>query len=179
MRRELQVLRDVVSRLKTADIDYMLTGSFALIYYAEPRMTRDIDLVVSLAGNDGDTIVQSFESDYYLDSQAVSRAIANRSLFNIIHSEHVLKVDFIVRKDTEYERVKFDRRQVATVDGIDLWIISKEDLIISKLQWARGSHSKFQLRDVKNLLATGFDADYVRKWTNELQITELLNECLQ
>ena len=120
-----------------------------------------------------------FESDYYVDSQAVSRAVENRSLFNIIHNEHVMKVDLIVSKDTEHERVKFDHRQIRTVDGIDLWIISKEDLIISKLQWARASHSESQLRDVKNLLATGFDADYVQKWTNELQITELLNEFLQ
>ena len=33
--------------------------------------------------------------------------------------------------------------------------MSKEDLIISKLYWAKDSHSEQQLRDVKNLAATG------------------------
>jgi hypothetical protein len=29
-------------------VQYMLTGSFALAYYATPRMTRDLDIVVQL-----------------------------------------------------------------------------------------------------------------------------------
>jgi hypothetical protein len=45
---ELDVLRDVSRRLESAGISFMLTGSVAMNYYAQPRMTRDIDLVVSL-----------------------------------------------------------------------------------------------------------------------------------
>jgi hypothetical protein len=45
---ELRLLHDIVSRLDSAEIDYMLTGSVALNCYAQPRMTRDIDLVVAL-----------------------------------------------------------------------------------------------------------------------------------
>ena len=48
MQNELDILRDVVQRLSQAEIEYMLTGSFALNYYAQPRMTRDIDLVIAL-----------------------------------------------------------------------------------------------------------------------------------
>ena len=47
---ELDVLRDVSRRLETAGIKFMLTGSVAMNYYAQPRMTRDIDLVVALEG---------------------------------------------------------------------------------------------------------------------------------
>jgi hypothetical protein len=47
MTEELRVLCDIVTRLETAGIDYMLTGSVALNSYAQPRMTRDIDLVVA------------------------------------------------------------------------------------------------------------------------------------
>jgi len=47
---ELEVLQDATERLERAGIQYMLTGSIALSYYAQPRMTRDIDLVVELAG---------------------------------------------------------------------------------------------------------------------------------
>ena len=42
MSAELEVLQDVVARLEGAGIAYMLTGSIALSYYAQPRMTRDI-----------------------------------------------------------------------------------------------------------------------------------------
>ncbi len=49
----------------------MLTGSFALNYYAEPRMTRDIDIVVALEPKDADSVVALFENDYYVPRNAV------------------------------------------------------------------------------------------------------------
>jgi len=51
-------------------------------------------------------------------------------------------------------------------------------LIISKLHWARDSHSEFQLRDVKNLLVSGYDVAYLEQWTRELGLYDLLQECL-
>ncbi len=56
--------------------------------------------------------------------------------------------------------------------------MSKEDLIISKLSWAKDSHSEIQLGDVRNLLGTGYDAKYVARWTRELELVNLLKECL-
>jgi hypothetical protein len=57
--------------------------------------------------------------------------------------------------------------------------VSKEDLIISKLFWAKDSHSELQLGDVRNLLATGYDFAYLRRWTRELRLDTLLEECLE
>jgi hypothetical protein len=178
MQNQLDILRDVTKRFDEAGFEYMLTGSFALNYYAEPRMTRDIDIVVALDPKDADTIVALFENDYYVPRNAVVRAITNRSLFNIIHDESIFKVDCIVRKDTEYRRLEFERRQQVEVDDTKIWIVSKEDLIISKLIWAKDSHSEFQLRDVKSLLKSGYDGDYLRIWTRKLHLDELLRECL-
>jgi predicted nucleotidyltransferase len=178
MENELDILRDVTKRLSSAGIQYMLTGSFALNYYAEPRMTRDIDLVVALSPKDAESVVALFEDDYYVPRNAVVRGITNQSLFNIIHSDSVFKVDCIIRKDTEYRRLEFERRQQVEFDDIKVWIVSKEDLIISKLLWAKDSHSDFQLRDVKNLLKSGYDADYLKTWTRRLDLDDLLRECL-
>src|SRR5215204_2906348 len=99
---ELDVLRDVSRRLESAGIAFMLTGSVAMNYYAQPRMTRDIDLVAALDEADVEAFVHMFEDDYYLDRQAVSRAVAHRSLFNLIHHESVIKIDFIVLKADAY-----------------------------------------------------------------------------
>jgi len=178
MKTELDILRDVTQRFDKAGIQYMLTGSFALNYYAEPRMTRDIDIVVALTPEDADSVVALFEDDYYVPRNAVVRAITNQTLFNIIHSESIFKVDCIVRKNTEYRRLEFERRQQVEVDEIKIWIVSKEDLIISKLHWAKDSSSEFQLRDVKNLLKSGYDTVYLKTWTKKLELDELLKECL-
>jgi hypothetical protein len=178
MQNQLDILRDVAKRLSEAGIQYMLTGSFALNYYAQPRMTRDIDIVVALEPKDADSVVALFEDDYYVPRNAIVRAIANQSLFNIIHSESIFKVDCIIRKNTEYRRLEFERRRQVAVGDIQVWIVSKEDLIISKLYWAKDSHSEFQLRDVKSLLKSGYDADYLKAWTDKLDLESLLRECL-
>ena len=81
---ELDVLRDVSQRLTSGGVAFMLTGSMAMNYYAQPRMTRDIDLVVKLASEQIDLLVSMFENEYYVDRHAVARAIAEQSLFNLI-----------------------------------------------------------------------------------------------
>ena len=177
MLNELDIVRDVSQRLDGAGIAYMLTGSMAMNYYAQPRMTRDIDLVVALAARDIDTVVRLFHPDYYVSREAVTDSIAHESLFNLIHQESVIKVDCIIRKASPYRIAEFERRQRIHIEDFSTCIASKEDLIISKLFWARDSHSEIQLRDVKNLAATGYDAAYVERWTESLGLLTLWNEC--
>lgn len=178
MQNELDVIRDIADKFEKAGVKYMLTGSAAMNYYARPRMTQDIDVVVALRPRDVDMFTALFERDYYVDRNAVFRAVTNESLFNVINNEAFIKVDFIVRKSTEYRRLEFERRREVAIQGVKVWIVSKEDLIISKLYWASDSHSEFQLRDVRNLLASGYDAAYLGHWTQELGLNDLLKECL-
>ena len=177
MKNELDIVRDVSHRLEQGSLAYMLTGSMAMNYYAQPRMTRDIDLVVALTPPDTDTVVRLFTPDYYVSRDAVSSSILHESLFNLIRHESVIKVDCIVRKNTPYRRAEFERRQRITIEDFSTWIASKEDLIISKLWWAKDSHSEQQLRDVKNLASTGCDMDYIGRWTSELGLNTLWQEC--
>ena len=72
---ELEVLREVCARLESARIDYMLTGSLAMNYYAQPRMTRDIDLVVALTESDKSRLPQLFQAEYYIDPESVAEAV--------------------------------------------------------------------------------------------------------
>ena len=46
MQNELDVIRDIAEKFAQAGIENMLTGSVAMNYYTQPRMTRDIDVVV-------------------------------------------------------------------------------------------------------------------------------------
>ena len=176
MQNELDIVRDVSQRLDAAGIGYMLTGSMAMNYYAQPRMTRDIDVVVALCREDAERVVKLFSPDYYVSREAVDSSIAHQSLFNLIHNESVIKVDCIVRKQSEYRLTEFNRRQRIRIENFETWIVSKEDLILSKLFWAKDSRSELQLRDVKNLVATGCDRAYVAPWTKELGLSNLWEE---
>lgn len=176
---EIDIVRDISRRFERAGIAYMITGSMAMNYYAQPRMTRDIDVVIAIGPADAEQVAKLFQPDYYVSEENIRESIAHESIFNLIHQESVIKVDCIVRKNSEYRRTEFERRQKITLQDSPTFIASKEDLIISKLFWAKDSHSELQLGDVRNLLATGYDADYLRYWTRELELDNLVEECLK
>ena len=115
---------------------------------------------------------------YYVSADAVLDAARQHTMFNVVHFDSVVKVDFIVRKATEYRRLEFERRQRIRVGELELWIVSKEDLILSKLFWARDSRSEMQLGDARNLLSTQPDLDYLRRWSSALGVDHLLQECI-
>lgn len=178
MSEELEVLKIVTKRLEEAGIAYMLTGSIAGNFYTVPRMTRDIDIVVELDPRDAEQVHRLFSDDFYVDQETVRTEVARRGMFNIIHNEYIVKVDFIVKKETEYRQTEFDRRQKVRVEDADFFLVAPEDLILSKLDWAKANRSEMQLGDVRNLLASvkGLDNHYLEKWASKLGLTDLLKE---
>lgn len=84
--------------------------------------------------------------------------------------DRVVKVDRIVRKLTPYRVEEFRRRRRVDYAGISLWIVAPEDLALS--------HSDFQLRDVRSLIAAvaELDWDYLERWAAELGVSDLLAE---
>lgn len=138
----------------------------AMNYYAQPRMTRDIDVVLALEKADAVRIVELFTKDYYISRNAVEDSIANESMFNLIHNESVIKVDCIVRKGSAYRLHEFQRRHRIRIDDFETWVASKEDLILSKLVWTKNSQSELQLRDVRNLVLSGYDRACIEGWIN-------------
>jgi hypothetical protein len=174
MKTELDILKDVIEKLSTLSIPYMLTGSLAMMYYAQPRMTRDIDIVVELSRTHIDDFVRIFKTKYYISSEAIEEAVTTPFIFNLIHLESSVKVDFVVRKSEEYRVVEFNRRKKVKIDGIELFVVSKEDLILSKLIWLKDSDSEVQKRDILNLLESFYDKEYLFEWAKKLNLYTLL-----
>ena len=181
MSDELDVLKSVAARLRDAGIPYMVTGSMAANYYAVPRMTRDIDLVIELPEREVDRFARLFEQEYYIDRDMVRRAVREHSMFNMIHNALVVKVDCVVRKETEYRREEFARRRAVTIAGQEVFIVAPEDLILSKLDWAKESRSQMQLDDVRNLLQSGqgLDMAYLNRWVDQLGLSTIYQEVRQ
>lgn len=99
-------------------------------------------------------------------------------MFNLIHTEYVIKVDFVVRKNSPYRRMEFSRKKKVTVDHQFLYVVAPEDLILSKLDWAKESRSEVQLTDVRNLLRSvkGLDRRYLARWAKQLGVDSLYRE---
>ncbi len=94
---EPELLLLFVRPLNRADVRYMVTGSVAAIFYGEPRLTHDVDLVAFLNDADIRGLAGSFPAaDFYLPPPEVIAAEAQREQrghFNIIHSETGFKAD--------------------------------------------------------------------------------------
>lgn len=183
MKSQVYVVGDVSARLNKLGIPYMLTGSMAMNQYALPRFTRDIDFVLDLKKSDAAAFVEAFEQDYFVQREAIDSALKHHSMFNLLHNETVVKVDCIILKAAYYARVEFERRQPFTVRDIDpavaypTVIVTKEDLILAKLRWMRMTPSEAQQKDIKNLLQSGYDKEYVSKWVEEQGLQSLLLRC--
>jgi hypothetical protein len=77
----------------------------------------------------------------------------------------VLKLIFVILKDEPYRRTEFSRRQ--TTD----FIVTPEDLLLSKLIWIQEVQSNLQKEDILNLTALkNLDWNYISCWIKELQL---------
>jgi hypothetical protein len=173
---EIDILRDVSTRLEKAGINFTLSGSFAMAYYCQPRMTRDLDFVVELNRSSGSTLYEDFKDSYYVSKEAIDEAIIRESIFNMIHTQSIIKVDIIIRKNLDYRLIKFKRRRKITIADFATHVVSIEDLIISKLIWMKDSHSELQKSDVKALLLTHYDHEYFDDWISKLDLSPALGQ---
>jgi hypothetical protein len=172
------LLADVVAGLDGAKVPYMITGSLASSYHGEPRATFDVDIVIdpTPAG-----LVRLLDgllgAGFYVDREAASRALAERSQFNAI-GPNALKVDFIIRKDRPFSIEEFGRRQPADLLGTPGFLVSAEDLVLAKLEWAAASDSERQLRDAAAIVAIddALDETYISRWADVLGVSAAWRE---
>jgi hypothetical protein len=167
----LKLLENISKSLEENDIPYMLSGSIALNHYCVPRMTVDIDIVIELFEEKIKDFLSIFTGNYYLNADTVKIETKRHGMFNAIDNETGFKVDFIVRKDTVFRENEFLRRRKAVIANFDVWIVSPEDLIISKIEWIQQIQSDKQINDIINLLAyPSVDKDYIKNWCNNLSL---------
>jgi hypothetical protein len=159
----------------------MISGSIAANYYTIPRMTRDIDVVIELKQGDIDKFIVLFESDFYVNREMITDEVSRQGMFNLIYNRYVIKIDFIIKKSSAYQQAAFSRRKQVLIEQSSIWFVSAEDLVISKLLWAKDSHSEMQLKDVRNLMETVNDLDlkYVGNWVRELGLEQIYKEATQ
>jgi hypothetical protein len=176
-------LHKVVAILDEAGVPYMLTGSLASAFYAVPRSTQDVDVVIATEESGIQRVVRGLqEAGYYADLDAALDAWRTKGQFNAIDPDSGWKVDLIVRKDRAFSRTEFERRERTSMFGIQLSVASPEDVLIAKLEWSRMGDSALQRRDVVQLLERMWlrlDRPYLEKWVAELGLEREWVEVLQ
>ncbi len=174
------VFQRITTTLDQAGIAYMLAGSFVSAYYGTPRATQDIDVVIAATPDQLRTLVHLLPKDeYYVELDAALQAHQQQSLFNVVDMVTGWKVDFIIRKSRAFSEEEFRRRTRVNLEGIVLFVASAEDMVVSKLEWAKLAQSQRQIEDVAGILRMRWnllDRAYLDKWIRELGLTAEWND---
>ncbi|HET9838903.1 MAG TPA: hypothetical protein VFR84_11755 [Candidatus Angelobacter sp.] len=166
------LFRRLSSLLEQTGIPYMLTGSFASSIYGMHRGSADVDFIITAdEASLGKLFLQLSENDFSSELNHALEACRRKSMFNLLDNVTGLKIDFIFVKDREFSREEFGRRRKETVAGVPLYVASPEDIVLSKLEWAKLGQSSRQIEDVAGILkvrGAELDFPYIEKWVAEL-----------
>lgn len=160
-------------------------GSIASSYAGEPRSTVDIDIVAAIRDDQVPALVAALSTGFYVDEDAVRRAVRERSSTNLIHRASMLKVDLFVAGGTPLDAQQIARRQAVPVaEGVTISIHPPEDILLQKLRWYRLGHevSDRQWRDVRGIVrvqGTRLDVAYLRQHAPTLGVSDLLERALE
>jgi len=134
----------------------MVSGSLASIYYGEPRLTLDVDLVVHLDGNEAAVLAKLFpaESFYLPPSEVLVAEIARptRGHFNAIHFASGQKADFYPSRRHPYWSWAFEHRCLGRISDDEVWFAPPEYVILWKLEFFREGGGDKHLRDIRGML---------------------------
>jgi len=165
MTSALEITTKVVTALNKAGIVHMLVGAFSRNAYAHPRSTQDADLVVALGSGDLKKLVDMLAPEFVLESQATFESNTGTLRDTFVTQDSGFKIELFHLSSDEHDQERFKRRRQTIFNSQPTCIPTPEDVIITKLRWARNK----DLEDIKDVLVfvepANFDWNYLHHWT--------------
>ena len=176
----------VAHALEQIGVPYAVGGSLASSVHGIMRSTLDVDIVADMKLEHIQPLIAALSKEFYADDEMMKDAVEQHSSFNLIHYETAFKVDIFIRKLRAFDQMQLERRRpsvIATEPDQSVYVVSPEDIVLAKLEWYRigGEVSDRQWRDVLGVLKTRageLDLAYLRKWANELKVSDLIERAL-
>lgn len=136
-------------------------------------------MVVDLTPDNLDRFVAAFREGYFVQESMVEDSVRTGLMFNIFPQQG-LKFDSIPLKDEAFEQEKFGRRERFDWHDYPVWVIRADDLVLSKLEWARESRPERQFADIRAIMASGAldESDpYFQRWLAARELRQTLDAC--
>lgn len=173
-----ELLAAFITPLEKGGISYFITGSMASIFYGEPRLTHDIDVVIHLSKVTLPKFSLLFPLDqFYCPPDEVIQIESKRrpyGHFNLIHHESGFKADIYTDAEDPLHQWAFkNRKRVDLGEGLAIWLAPPEYVIIRKLEYFREGGSDKHLQDIRKMLPQ-VDSDLNLEFLeNELELRGL------
>lgn len=165
---QIELLTNIAAHLKHHNIPYMITGAWNVIYFGRPRASHDIDFIVELEMRNLPVLfklLQSLGSEYEFQTEEITTAVTQKSMFNVIYLPTFMKLDFWLLKEDEFDQTRFTRRKSVRILQKPVVISTAEDTILQKLRWYKEAKIEKHLIDaafVYQIQKKNLDQKYLR-----------------
>lgn len=158
-----KILKLVCKNFNDNNIDYVIVGGFAVIFYGNPRTTMDLGAVMQIPRNaDIKQIVGFFkENEFFASAEDMSFAFAEKSRCTVEHKKTMFRID-IKGVYNEMDKRTIQNKKAVDFQGTKIHTASPEDTIINKLIFAR----EHDLKDALGIYARQsgkLDEEYLLK----------------
>lgn len=157
-----------ISACEAIHAPYMLTGALAYNYYAMPRSTKDVDIVVNIAEPETmSRIIGLLEPEIIFSPQVQFDTITwGRRHIGRPSENTGLSIELFELFEDPFVAIQFQRRKrfFSKALGREVWLPTAEDMITQKVRWGRAK----DLDDARDVLAVQgpetLDMAYIRNW---------------
>ncbi len=160
-----QIASRVIAALNTAGIPHVLVGAFARNYYAEPRSTKDADVVLSVSPSGLRQFLEILGADIHMDEQMSFETNTGTMKNVLIHADSGFTVELFYLSNDLHDQERFKRRRATTYEGQSTFVLTAEDYIVTKLRWPR-SKDFDDARDVIAMQGEVLDWNYIHHWAD-------------
>jgi hypothetical protein len=160
-----RLLKKIALQLKGASIPYMVIGGQAVLVYGEPRLTRDIDIILGMGVDGLDRVKKIIKAIGLKSLVEKEKAFVERNMvLPTLDKKSGIRVDFIF-SFSPYGRQAIGRARDIKLGRSLVRFASLEDVVIHKMIAGRAR----DLDDVKSILLKNpkHDLVYIKKWLKE------------
>lgn len=122
---------DLLSRFNANSVKYLVIGGYALIQYAEPRYTKDLDLWISTDPTNASAVFQSLKTFGAPLEGLSDKDFAENGFFYQMGIPPV-RVDILMGIPGIEFQAAWEKREEVWFDDLPVFFISKQDLITAK-----------------------------------------------
>lgn len=178
-----QLLKAITTLLQKARIPYMITGALSVIFYGRPRASHDIDFIIEAEEKNVGSLIKTFLSlphkEFIIDPTLIKDAVIHKNMFNLLHLPTMLKLDFFLLKNEEFDKSRFQRKKTLNIFGKSMTFASPEDTILIKLLWYKDTKIEKHLVDaafVYQIQEKNLDKSYLNSWAKKQKTTKFLKK---
>lgn len=153
MRSMNEILKLVCTFLNEEEVEYVVVGGLAVLFYGIPRTTMGIDLIIAVDMAETARFVEFLKAnDFFADEKDIEAAFEEKSHATIEDKTSMIRLD-IKRIYRENDRITLKRRRKVRLADFEFYVASPEDTIANKLLFG----SEQDVKDAEGIYVRQFD----------------------